>query len=345
MLLQGSSDSTDGPQDASSKRDPSLPMHRRAEFSRWLQKRGRPALVKRRILSKHEQLMYRMMFDALDEDGSGTLEPEEIEVAFKALNIPMTVDECEELMVYAGFHDADHVNIDEFIHLMAVGTELLGQLGERLKQDLPQVCSAMGRRRLMNKLMYGKLADDHPEMIYEEKSLAKKLALLGKYKCDDMPEMVKQHPFLRSAFLRSINKSEAEFAAAVANQTVPEISRLQRSAALVAVQMQMLAEEKKTLVDRTKQTLLQSVAREKDDVVGKIHALDEHATQALVFGRGVVDKGHAMADDDERLGDSMNLTYGSHYGKLKPLHAIRRPFEEHEIIMKKLPFLPPCGSS
>uniref|UniRef100_A0ACD6A5P5 Uncharacterized protein n=2 Tax=Avena sativa TaxID=4498 RepID=A0ACD6A5P5_AVESA len=79
----------------------------------------------RKRLTAHKRKEIKEAFDLFDTDGSGTIDPKELNVAMRALGFEMTPEEIKQMIAEVDKDGSGTIDLEEFVHMMT------GKMGER----------------------------------------------------------------------------------------------------------------------------------------------------------------------------------------------------------------------
>ncbi|KAI4969721.1 probable calcium-binding protein CML8 [Hordeum vulgare subsp. vulgare] len=83
----------------------------------------------RKRLTAQKRKEIKEAFDLFDTDGSGTIDPRELNVAMRALGFEMTPEQIQQMIAEVDKDGSGTIDLDEFIHMMT------DKMGERDARD------------------------------------------------------------------------------------------------------------------------------------------------------------------------------------------------------------------
>uniref|UniRef100_A0ACD5WAY6 Uncharacterized protein n=1 Tax=Avena sativa TaxID=4498 RepID=A0ACD5WAY6_AVESA len=102
----------------------------------------------RKRLTAQKRKEIKEAFDLFDTDGSGTIDPRELNVAMRALGFEMTPEQIQKMIAEVDKDGSGTIDLDEFVHMMT------GKMGERdAREELHKAF------RLIDQDANGKISD------------------------------------------------------------------------------------------------------------------------------------------------------------------------------------------
>jgi len=83
----------------------------------------------RKPLTAQKRKEIKEAFDLFDTDGSGTIDPKELNVAMRALGFEMTPEQINQMIAEVDKDGSGTIDLDEFVHMMT------DKMGERDARD------------------------------------------------------------------------------------------------------------------------------------------------------------------------------------------------------------------